>query len=137
MADFSHFTLQGAIVNACAGDGELMAIVTGVYDRPPQGTLFPYITLGEMTGSDWSTKTTTGMEYAIALHVWSREGGRKEAAAIMESLHALFHQANLTVDGQSLVMLRFVSSGISLESDGWTYHGVMQFHALLQADNQS
>ena len=134
MANFSHAPLQQAIYQRLTGDSALMALVSGVFDRPPEGTPFPYVTLGESMGSDWSTKTTTGMEHHLSLHIWSREGGRKEAATIMERLHTLLHQTNLSVSGQTLVMIRFTASAIALEDDGWTYHGRMDFHALLQAN---
>ena len=111
-----------------------MALLTGVCDRPPQGTAFPYITLGESAGADWSSKTTTGMEHHVALHVWSREGGRKQAASVMDLVHTLLHDASLSVTGQTLVMIRFTGSSIVLENDGWTYHGEMHFRALLQAN---
>ena len=134
MANFSYYSLQQAIYQQLTGDSTLMALVTGVFDRPPQGTAFPYITIGEFTGRDWSTKTTTGMEYVVNLHAWSREGGRKQAAQIMERLHTLLYQASLSVTGQTLVSMRFSGSNILLENDGWTYHGTMQFNALLEAN---
>ncbi|MDE3017264.1 MAG: DUF3168 domain-containing protein [Pseudomonadota bacterium] len=134
MANFSHLPLQEAVYAALTGDATLMALVSGVFDRPPEGTAFPYVTLGESTGSDWSSAATVGMEHHFTLHVWSREGGRKQSASIMERLHTLLHQANLSITGQTLVMMVFSASEIVLENDGWTYHGKMQFHALLQAN---
>lgn len=134
MPNFSHSPLQQTIYTALTADSTLMALVAGIFDRPPQGTAFPYITLGESTGSDWSSKTTTGMEHQVTLHIWSREGGRKQAASIMERVHTLLHDANLTVTGHTLVMMRFMTSRIVLESDGWTYHGEMCFRVLLQAN---
>lgn len=134
MANFSHLPLQEAVYAALTGDSPLMALVTGIYDRPPEGTAFPYVTLGESTGSDWSNVATVGMEHLFTLHIWSREGGRKQSATIMERLHTLLHQASLSITGQMLVMMRFSASDIVLENDGWTYHGIMKFHALLQAN---
>jgi len=134
MANFSHYPLQSAIHAALTGNSPLMALISGVYDRPPQGTAYPYVTLGAMTGVDWSTKTTKGMEYSITLHVWSQQGGRKEVAVIMESLYAVLHQASLSVTGQTLVMMRFISSEINEQSDGYTYEGIMKFAAFLESD---
>jgi hypothetical protein len=105
MANFSHYPLQQAIYQTLAGDTTLMALISGVFDRPPEGTAFPYVTIGESAGSDWSTKTTTGMSHNVSLHIWSREGGRKQAATIMERLHTLLHQASFSVTGQTLVMI--------------------------------
>ena len=134
MAHFSHYPLQSAIYQALTANSTLMALVSGVYDRTPQNTAYPYVTLGAMTGVDWSTKTTTGMEYSVTLHTWSRQGGRKEAAKIMESLHTILHQASLSVTGQTLVMIRFSSSEIVIENDGCTYQGIMKFTAFLEAN---
>jgi len=133
MANFSHYPLQKSIYQTLTNDSTLMGLVVGVFNRPPQGTDFPYVTLGESAGSDWSTKTTTGMEQNVTLHVWSREGGRAEAASIMQRLYTLLHQVNLSVTGQTLVSIRFAASAILLENDGWTYQGVMKFQAFLEA----
>ncbi|MDE3061210.1 MAG: DUF3168 domain-containing protein [Pseudomonadota bacterium] len=133
MANFSHLPLQEAVYTALTGDSTLMALITGVYDRPPEGTVFPYVTLGESVGADWSNAGTVGMEHVFSVRVWSRQGGRKEAATIMERLHTLLHEANLTVTGQTLVMMKFSASQITLENDGWTYQGIMKFQTYLQA----
>ena len=135
MATFSHFALQKAIYQQLTGDDTLMGLVTGLFDRPVQGTAFPYITIGDSIGLDWSNAAAGGMEHKFIVHIWSREGGRKEAARIMERIHALLHQQNPAVEDNSVLLLRFVSSAIVLENDGWTYHGQMHFHALLQSQS--
>ena len=134
MADFSHFALQKAIYETLTADSTLMALVEGIYDRVPQDCAFPYISIGEAKIADWSTKTTTGTEQLISLYVCSREGGRKQAATIMERIHTLLHNASPAVDGQALISLRFVGSSIELESDGWTYRGMVQLRALLETN---
>jgi hypothetical protein len=134
MPTFSHYPLQQSIYQTFTNDSTLMGLVVGVFDRPVQGTAFPYITLGESAGSDWSTKTTSGMQQVVSLRIWSREGGRAEAATIMQRIHTLLHQAPLTVTGQTLVSIRFIGSDITLGGDGWTYQGAMTFRALLQAN---
>ena len=134
MPNFSHYPFQTAIYNKLTGDSALMSSIAGVFDHTPEAQAYPYVTLGESSISDWSSKTTEGTEHNFTLHIWSREGGRKQAAQIMERIHTLLHQGNLTITGQSLVLMRFVSSNIVLENDGWTHHGVMRFRALLQAN---
>lgn len=133
MTVFSQLPLQQAIYDTLTGDATLMGMVTGIYDRPPQGSAFPYITLGDTDVADWSTKTTAGTEHRSTLHAWSREGGRAQAAAIMERLHTLLHQGTMIVPGQSMVSCRFLSSSLVLENDGWTYHGAVHFRARLEA----
>ena len=133
MTVFSHYELQKSLYETLTGDSALMNLVGGIYDRVPDDADFPYVTLGEMRGRDWSCKTFSGMQYDIQIHVWSREGGRKECAQSMERIHALLHEQSPAVEGQECIVLRFVSSDIQLENDGWNYHGHMQFIALLAA----
>lgn len=133
MSGFSHISFQQSVYALLNGDSALLALVQGVYDRPPQGSAFPYITIGESGISDWSTKTSTGTQHMLQLHVWSRNGGRKEAAIIMERLHTLLHLGTMSITGQTLVQIRFVSSDIVLEDDGSTYQGTIRFKALLES----
>lgn len=134
MSGFSHLPLQQSIYETLTGDTVIMNLVAGIFDRPPQGGEFPYVSIGESAITDRSTKTTDGTEQMVMLHVWSREGGRTQAATIMERIYALLHQADLTVTGQTCILIRFVSSKLMLENDGFTYHGTMQFRALLEAN---
>lgn len=132
MTIYSHQPMQKALYQQLTGNAPLMALVTGIYDRIPQGTPMPYIVLGDATLHDRSTKTSGGTEQLLTLRVWSREGGRKQAATIMEKVHSLLHEADILVEGQNLISIRFVSSAITLENDGYTYQGQMQFRALLE-----
>lgn len=133
MSVFSHYPLQKALYQTLSSDSSLMALVTGIFDHVPQAAVMPYITLGNAAGHDWSSKTSQGMEQQPVIHIWSRNGGRKETALIMERIHTLLHDAAITVVGQNLVSLRFVSSDIMLKDDGYTYQGQMRFRALLEA----
>ena len=133
MANFSQFPLQKGIFQILNADSALLGMVSGVHDRPVQGTAFPYITFASWEGKDWSSATTTGVEFSVVLEVWSREGGHKQAGLIMERLHALLHDANPAVEGQTLVSLRFSGSIITLQDDGATYRGIVRLRALVQA----
>jgi len=133
MVIFSQHPLQKSIYQILVGDAPLLALVTGIYDRPVQGTVFPYVAFGTWQGRDWSSMTTNGLVFSLALEVWSREGGHKQSAVIMERIHTLLHDVNPAVDGQVLVSLRFISSSIALEDDGCTYRGILTFRAMLQA----
>lgn len=135
MGTFSHFALQKAVYQQFMQDSVLMGMVVGVFDRPAQGTDFPYITIGDSSGLEWSNRETSGMEYKFVIHIWSRQAGRKETVQIMERIYTLLHQQSPPVEDNTLMLMRFVSSSIVLESDGWTTQGQMRFHALLQSEN--
>lgn len=133
MSMFSHFSLQKAIYELLTGDTTLMNLITGVHDKVPENAQFPYVMIGDITCADWASKTTSGMECTMLLTIYSREGGRRQATQIMERLYALMHDANMDVDNHTLVMMRFASSAIVLESDGETYRGMMRYRVLLQS----
>lgn len=133
MPNLSYLPLQKSIYQALTADAPLTAMITGVFDNVPQSTDFPYVTIGESIVNDWSTKTSSGFEQFISIRVWSREGGRKEAVSVMEKIYSLLHGASLTVEGLKLVLIRQLSSNVTLENDGWTYQGIMRFRALLES----
>lgn len=132
MSAFSLWHVQKAMYAALTGDATLMALVTGVHDRVPAGAAFPYITIGEVSGTDWSHKTGAGQRVSVTLHAFSRQGGRKEAASILDRVHALLHDANLSVEGQHAVMIRYDGGEITLETDGLTYRGSARFTVLTE-----
>lgn len=133
MPAFSYLALQTSIYATLIGDATLMGLVEGVYDRVPDNADFPYVTIGDMQGKDWSSKTFSGCQYTIEIHVYSREGGRTEAATIMGRIYTLLHGQALSVSGQTMILMQYISGDIALETDGWSYHGHIRFNTLLQA----
>ena len=103
----SSWELQEAIYTALTGGVPLMAMITGVHDHVPQGTPYPYVTIGASTGRDWGAAGVDGIETTLMLHAWSRSRGRKETKQITAEIHRIMHDADLTVTGHELVNLRF------------------------------
>ena len=124
--------LQKSIFTALNGN------VTGVssanipiYDDVPEGSVYPYVVIGEETASNNGTKTLDGFEHTITLHVWSQYRGRREIKEIMQSVYEKLHNTAITVTGASLVNIRQEFSNTLAEQDGITRHGVMRFRAVL------
>jgi hypothetical protein len=127
--------LQKAIFAALAADAELAALIGDpprVYDDPPGASALPAVQIGDGLESDWSTQTEKGAEHDLTIHVWSRGGGRKEARMILARICGVLHVAELTVDDNTLINLRFVSSQVVRESDGETYHGIARYRAVTE-----
>jgi hypothetical protein len=72
------------------------------------------------------------MEQTLTLHTWSRYLGLAEAKQIMAAVVAALDQANLSISGHSLVLLRFEFSSTFLDPDGLTRHGVQRFRVITQ-----
>jgi hypothetical protein len=127
--------LQKAIYEKLTGNSPLMAQVSGIFDQPPQGTLFPYVTIGDMIASEVSNLAVGGADYKFNIHIWSREAGHKQTADILKTIYELLHHGNISVAGQTLTVMQVISSSILLENDGITYHGEVRLQVILVADS--
>lgn len=129
-----QWALQQAIYSELSGDSELTSTLgASVYDDVPdhQAVTFPYVNIGEDTTLDYSTKDLVGSETTLNMHVWSRYRGSKEVKQIMDRVHSLLHDSNLTVTGRNLINLRAEFSDVLRDPDGITRHGVMRFRAVM------
>jgi len=126
-----QFALQTTIYNALNVSAVTTTLSCGVYDEVIEGNTYPFITLGEETTIDYSTKTATGSETTINIHIWSQYKGSKQTKEIMDKIHDLLHDSNLSVTGFNLINLRFEYSDIMRDPDGITRHGVMRFRAII------
>jgi hypothetical protein len=123
----SSFALQQAVYAALTG-----ALAATVYDAAPRGAALPYVVIGEGSVNDFSTKTESGSEHLFTVHVWSRDGGMKEARALTDAVRAALDGAALTLSDCALVGLAFQSAGFTRQSDGETLHAALRFRAVTE-----
>ena len=130
----ANWELQKSLYSALVNDTALTALLSGakVYDDVPQGTAFPYVTIGETTVRDWSTGSEEGLEHILTVHVWSRAKGRRQVHDIIDAMTARLHNMELPVMGHNLVNFRHELSEARRESDGETYHGIVRYRAVTE-----
>jgi hypothetical protein len=122
--------LQKAVVAALVADTAVGALIgERIYDAPPRDATFPYVTVGQVNTTDWSTGTEAGAEHQLTLHVWSRERGKKQCYAIAEAVEAALHDAALTLEDHALVNIRFEFAETRRDPDGITFHSAIRFRA--------
>jgi len=131
----AHLALRAAIRSALLADGALTAALGGsrIYDEPPRGAAFPYVTLGEARLLDASADGGAVQEHQLTLHAWSRQGGHREAHVMWRPIVGPLHDAPLALAEHRLVNLRFTVADIRRESDGRTYHALVRFRAVTEA----
>jgi hypothetical protein len=130
----ADLALQKAIYTRLAGDAALAALVaTRLYDNVPGDAGFPYLALGENETRDWPG----GTEHRLALHAFSRSGGRAEAKRIMGAVNAALHDASLMLEGHELVNLRFLDGTTRREADGMTWRGTIRFRAVTEQTGET
>jgi hypothetical protein len=134
MPTAASLALRAAVHGALTNDAALVALLGGpkIYDEPPRGAAFPYVTLGEARVADYSTGSEAGEEHQLTLHVWSRQGGHKEAHVIAGALLAALDDAPLNLADNRLVNFRFAVADVRREADGRTYHALVRFRAVTE-----
>ena len=126
------FALQSTIYSTLSGDSNLTTTLgASVFDDVPESTSFPYVQIGEDNVTKFDTKDVNGSETTLTLHIWSEYKCSKETKQIMDRVHDLLHDSNLSVSGFNLINLRFEFGDIMRDPDGKTRHGVMRFRAVL------
>ena len=127
-----QFALQSTIFSTLNNDNTLTnTLGAGVFDEVLENATYPFVSIGEETAVDYSTKDLDGGEFTINIHVWSQYKGAKQTKEIMDRVHDLLHDSSLTVSGFNLANLRFEFSDILRDPDGVTRHGVMRFRAII------
>ena len=134
MSGSASWQLQQAVYGVLSGSAPLAALLGGprIYDDVPHGAVYPFVTMGQTSSSDWGTGSGDGEEHIVTLHVWSSFGGRSEAQVIMGQIRDLLHTAHVTLTGHTLVNLRQQFSDIRREADGVTIHGLLRYRAVTQ-----
>lgn len=143
MAAPSLAALQIAIYSALAGSAAIQALVGNparVYDHVPQGTVFPYIVIGDDETLREDTTTRAGLITRFDIHVYDRSDentnrrGRLKTRQILDAIYGVLHDGNLTISGNAHVQALLAESATEiLSEDGLTYHGRAVYEIFFQA----
>ncbi|WP_422373314.1 DUF3168 domain-containing protein [Hoeflea sp.] len=100
--------LQQAVYERLSGDPAVLAItgVGRVFDRRITRAEPPYLVLGEMVSSDYSTGDGPGTEHRLEIEAWTGQNGRREAVELADAVRSALHEADLALDGATLINLR-------------------------------
>lgn len=129
----AQWPVQEAVRDKLLADDSLKGILSDrVYDDVPDMPTFPYVVIGDDTSVPWDTKTSTGHELTLTIHVWSRWRGRKETKTIQDHIYKALHRSSLAVTGFATVLIENEFQQTMLDPDGATRHGVQRFRMIVQ-----
>ena len=130
--------LQAAVYTALSNDAAFNSAVGGrIYDKPPQvddggAAPHPYAVIGDTDGDAWATDDWSGDEVVFSVFAYSRYGGNKEAAQILDLARAALDRQSLAVSGRQTVTVDYDgTTGVTLMADGQTRVGEISFSTLL------
>lgn len=98
-----------------------------VYDEPPSGAVFPYLTIGDDTIASDFDKVSDGHSVTVTLHAWSRDGGRRKSKEMLATAYAALHDQPLAVSGHGVTFVYFSFAESFQDADGKTWHGVARY----------
>ena len=78
-----------------------------VYDAVPDNEKFPYVVIGDESGTDWSEKTGAGLDLTITVQVFSRAHGYREAKEIADRVAQALTKSPLDVEGCNVLDVRY------------------------------
>lgn len=137
--------VQTAVFTALDGSAALTSLLaphnrfarSAIYDRMPQpkdsgdNTLFPLITIGEDTVSDWSTDTASGADASVRVNIWSRAPSFQEAKAISEAVYDALHRQELSPPGHEFIGMDFLQDEMIRDPDGITLHIAADYRMII------
>lgn len=120
------FPLQKAIYDRLKS-----SLTCPVYDNVPDGAKMPYVTLGEDTAVDWSTKLENGQEVTHTLHIWSDYKGMMETKQLINTIIQILTLTPLQVEGFFVVTARLDMVETMRDPEGYR-HGIVRFRFKIQ-----
>lgn len=104
--------LRAGLLARLSGDVPLAALMGGrlrLYDEPPRGAAPVYALFGPSEVSDDSVDGARRHRHAFALTVFAKPGSARSALEVAEQIAARLDEADLTLSGHVLVLLRLKS----------------------------
>lgn len=125
--------VQKAVYGRLSGDPTLAGLVTGVYDEVPEGTVHPYVRIGDHLSIPDNDHGGFGREITVTIHVWSRARGNSQGQAIANRIGELLdHRRDLTVAGHRVISIRQEFDQALPDPDPELRHHVLRFRIITE-----
>lgn len=98
--------LQRAVYEMLTQDTTLMQSVGAVYDGVPEQPLLPCVVLGKADVKEWSTKTASGKQMVMHVHVVDDAESREKTHTIAERVHSLLETGYMQLEALAVVAKR-------------------------------
>lgn len=103
-----------------------------VYDEPPQGAAYPYVTLNSQAARPDDPLDSRRDERLVYLTVWSSYRGQREVLEIMGALDAVLHRARLPLETGRMIRAYVVRKITSRDLPDGTYSGSVTVRVLVE-----
>lgn len=123
--------VQKRLIEVFKADAALMAIVTEIYDFPPDTPVFPFMSVGDIRSTPLDTKSGYGMVHVVNVNVWGRVS-RAQCRQVLDRVMVLLHDASIDLD-VGRMLPRLVTEQTLVEPDKQTFRGMGQYQIEVHA----
>lgn len=132
-----QFRVQEAVFNKLSAAPAITSTVADrIYDSPPDEAEGRFLTIGDLTVADDSTKSTTYFDVTLVVHSWAQGESKVPVLEIMLAVVQTLDAADLEISGSPanfrVVSCAWQSSGVSRDPNGRDWHGTQRFRLLVE-----
>lgn len=98
----------------------------------PDGTAYPFLTIGDDDVDESGTKTTDGWDVTTEIQIWSQQKAYKEVKDLAELVRLALHDQTFTQDGHRLYMIKETTRSYFPEEKGLGRRCVMEFNVSVE-----
>lgn len=125
--------MQAAIVARLTNDSALTALINKrVFDRVPEDSAFPYVSLGPTQEIAEDAECIDADEVHVQIDAWSREVGYPEVRKIADAVRKALDDYAFTLTANALVAFEYRQTRTMRDPDGVTNHAVIEFTAIIE-----
>jgi len=133
---FAPQILEQHIYTLLNADSDLTDLVSGIYNRTPQHSAFPYVTVPaeQFTFSDRGNESKEGHAVEFQVSTWSRNPSKLGVFGIMKEIDRILHRSdegNGAIEGWRVLDFHRTLQTTKLDPDNETWQGIQRFRVLL------
>jgi hypothetical protein len=133
MIETGLWELHKAIYVRLSQDAELNNLVSGVYDKVGEDTLYPYVTVGEPTVTPQETKTSYIENIPWVLHAFSQYSGKKQSYDILNAMVKALTRKPWDIPGFTVHNFKIEPNmQVITDIDGQTYHSILRVRFFIE-----
>lgn len=131
MPDSYNDALKSIITQLKATSAVTDIVGQRIYSNVPQPETFPYIVV-YIRSNDYSGKDFSGQEHDVQVSCFSRDASPKETGDIRKAVFASINRnEGMALDNNTYSNVQFISGDTFKDPDGKTWHGVLNFRAVI------
>jgi hypothetical protein len=126
--------LQKLIFDRLVADPGVHAVVGDrIYENPPEGATFPYVSFGPSDVIEDDAECITGRVETIQIDCWARQDAQiSPVKALSDAVKSALHLFAGDMTTHALVEMRVVAMRAFMDPDGLTAHGVVTVEAMVE-----